>query len=176
MKPPTFCPAYVGLYPALAEVARAHGYALAVHGTVNNDMDLIAVPWAEEFSSSEELIVALAQRVSFILDPGLTFDSLFKPPLFEEKPHGRKAYLIPLDAGARLDVSVTPAAVDNSSPPQFNASPPNLSVVEFIIKMNEAVCRSFGIPKHLITAGPSNQSSKSVQDGPTDNSKPHSKQ
>ena len=47
MKPPTFSPLYVVCFPALAEVARAHGYALMVHGTVARDLDLVACPWTE---------------------------------------------------------------------------------------------------------------------------------
>jgi hypothetical protein len=35
------------LLPALREVARRFGYALAVHGSLEWDIDLVAVPWCE---------------------------------------------------------------------------------------------------------------------------------
>ncbi len=38
----------VGIYPQLVEEARRHGYALAPHGSLQRDLDLIAVPWSEE--------------------------------------------------------------------------------------------------------------------------------
>lgn len=109
MKEPTFAPAYVGLYPALAEVAREHGYALAVHGTVTRDFDLIAIPWTEEATDAKTLITALAKRIEFALDKPFEIEDLFtKKEFHEDKPHGRKAWSIILDCGASLDISVTP--------------------------------------------------------------------
>ncbi len=48
MKPANMAPFWVFLYPSLAEIARKHGYALAIHGSVGRDFDLIAVPWTEQ--------------------------------------------------------------------------------------------------------------------------------
>lgn len=108
MKPPTFAPAYVGLYPILSEVARDHGYALAVHGTVSRDFDLVAIPWTTEAVDADTLIRAMAQRVSYTMSTVLTIDDLFKPLYTSQKPHGRRSWAIPLDSGAVLDVSVMP--------------------------------------------------------------------
>lgn len=108
MKEPTSAPAYVGLYPVLCEAARAKGYALAVHGSVARDFDLIAVPWTDEAVSAEELIRAIVAAVDFTRDRIVPVDRLFSEPYFADKPHGRKAWSIPLDCGAVLDVSVTP--------------------------------------------------------------------
>lgn len=52
-------PTYMCLYPGLAEIARANGYALAVHGSLARDMDLIAVPWIDSPSSPEVVIAAI---------------------------------------------------------------------------------------------------------------------
>lgn len=56
---PNNAPTYMCLYPGLAEIARAHGYALAVHGSLARDMDLIAVPWIESPSEPEAVIAAI---------------------------------------------------------------------------------------------------------------------
>ena len=49
MKPANRAAVYAAaLYPDLAEIAREHGYALAVHGSLARDFDLIAVPWREK--------------------------------------------------------------------------------------------------------------------------------
>lgn len=48
MKEPSIAPAYTFLYPILCEAARACGYALAIHGTMQRDLDLVAVPWVDE--------------------------------------------------------------------------------------------------------------------------------
>lgn len=108
MKPPTFAPAYVGLFPILAEVAQQHGYALAVHGSVSRDFDLVAIPWADQVASAEALIRAIAERMSYTMDTAITVDRLFKEPYCETKPHGRRSWAIPLDCGAVIDISVMP--------------------------------------------------------------------
>lgn len=40
MKAANFGPVYACIYPGLAEVTRAHGYALAAHGSMARDFDL----------------------------------------------------------------------------------------------------------------------------------------
>lgn len=111
MKEASFAPAYVGLFPILSEVAREHGYALAVHGSVARDFDLIAIPWITPVSTPEVLIRAIAARMSYTMSTSITIDRLFSPPYTEEKPHGRISWAIPLDCGAFLDVSVMKTTV-----------------------------------------------------------------
>jgi hypothetical protein len=36
---------YALLYPHLVELVRPLGYALALHGSMNRDFDMVAVPW-----------------------------------------------------------------------------------------------------------------------------------
>ena len=56
MKPATFSPAYCSLYPRLAEICRSHGYALAVHGSIARDFDVIAIPWIPEATCPEVVV------------------------------------------------------------------------------------------------------------------------
>lgn len=44
MKPANNAPVYACMYQELAEICRAHGYALAIHGSMARDFDLIAIP------------------------------------------------------------------------------------------------------------------------------------
>lgn len=107
MKPPTFAPAYVALFPHLAEVAQSLGYALCVHGSVGRDFDLVACPWTDEAVDAETLFIAIAKQSNVstgkLVDPvmsGIT-ESV-------EKPHGRRAWSILLGFGAVIDISVMP--------------------------------------------------------------------
>lgn len=61
---------YATLYPRLREVARQQGYALALHGSLVKDLDVIAVPWTEEAVPPDELIKALVECVGGMLEPG----------------------------------------------------------------------------------------------------------
>lgn len=100
-KKTTYAPAYVvGIYPALADKARELGYALALHGSVQRDLDLIAVPWTDSAVDAIELVVALCAE--FDLKPNHQLESP------EIKPHGRLGWTIPLWWGAYIDLSVMP--------------------------------------------------------------------
>lgn len=44
------------LYPDLASLFHRHGYALAVHGSLARDFDLVGVPWGEIVAEPDEVI------------------------------------------------------------------------------------------------------------------------
>lgn len=81
-------PTYMCLYPGLAEISRAHGYALAVHGSLARDMDLIAVPWVENPSDPEVVISAIESAYGIHRIGHLTF-----------APHGRLVQTIGIQFG-----------------------------------------------------------------------------
>lgn len=98
-------PAYAGLIPMLADVAREHGYALAVHGSMQRDLDLLAAPWTEQASDAETLVAALHDRVRWMAEA--------PPDGPTEQPHGRRSWAITLYGGPYLDVSVMPRKADH---------------------------------------------------------------
>ena len=94
--------------PHLQAVAREHGYALAVHGSMRTDLDLIAAPWTEEATDAETLIEALRSSVNGYIAQ-MEGEGWARNP--EEKPCGRRAwsiYFADAAAGPYLDVSVMP--------------------------------------------------------------------
>lgn len=107
MKKANFAPAYVAMYPSLCEIARGLGYALAIHGTVNSDFDLIAIPWIGEAKDPEELVTAIGERLKLIYGE---FGTMVTE--HEDKPHGRKAWLFGIGAGAAIDLSIMPRIED----------------------------------------------------------------
>lgn len=99
---PSYAPVYAAaLYPDLAKLAREHGYALAVHGSLRRDFDLIAVPWVDAVSEPQTLVNAILAGfdVRQIGEPG-------------DKPHGRRAWTISVGHGTcAIDLSFLPRAV-----------------------------------------------------------------
>lgn len=85
--------------PKIREVARLHGYAIAVHGSQNRDFDIIACPWVEDASSPEFLI-----RDIVVICEGF----LQKENNPAKKPHGRLAYIIMIGGHLYIDCSVMP--------------------------------------------------------------------
>lgn len=102
---------YAALYPALVKVAREHGYALAIHGSMTRDFDLIAVPWMDNASEAIVLIRAIKDACAGVFSHA-DVDHLIPNGNPGKKPHGRIAYSIHLTNagcyGPYLDISVMP--------------------------------------------------------------------
>lgn len=104
---------YRRLIAPLRDRAKELGYAIGVHGSLQRDIDLIAVPWTREAVEPRALAEALQAVVrnvngygelswsmmgaEFTLDgcPGVT-------------PHGRLGWVINLGDGPYIDLSVMP--------------------------------------------------------------------
>jgi hypothetical protein len=119
MKPASPAAAYIALYPALCEVARAHGYALATHGSIGRDFDLIAAPWTAEAVDALTLIKALKAATGTVTHASHA-DEYFPDCAPTAKPHGRLAYSLHCTDrggdGPYLDVSVLPRSVPSVPP------------------------------------------------------------
>lgn len=101
-------PVFAWMIPELQRMARSLGYAIAVHGSLTRDLDLIAVPWIETASSEEELIEAVCHLVGgeIVRVPTPGWEGMVSPGI---KPHGRKAWSIYFSGHSfYIDLSVMP--------------------------------------------------------------------
>jgi len=102
---------YACCYAMLIPIAAQHGYALAVHGSMTRDLDLIAVPWTEEATDALTLVKALKDAIGGITHHS-EMDHYYPTCDPTEKPHGRLAYSLHFTnrgcEGAYIDVSVMP--------------------------------------------------------------------
>ena len=112
-KPITSAACYAALYQQLALVARDHGYALTIHGSMTRDFDLVAVPWVETASDDLMLITAIKKLCGGVFHAE-GWDDLDPTGNPTKKPHGRKSWSIHLTNdgmyGPYLDISVMPRA------------------------------------------------------------------
>lgn len=94
---PSWAPFYCALYPELAEIAREHGYALAIHGSLQRDFDLVCIPWINTPSEPKVIVEAITSRYAMwqVGDP-------------ERKEHGRIAYTLAVMKECFLDLSFMP--------------------------------------------------------------------
>lgn len=96
-------PWYVMAYTKLERIAWRHGYALALHGSMARDLDLVAIPWTEDAGSPEKLIEAFRRFIVTKADVNL------KVGKATQKPHGRQAYVLPVGHdGHYIDLSIMP--------------------------------------------------------------------
>lgn len=100
------------LLPALLEpireVARHHGYAIAVHGSLARDIDLVAIPWIDYANDPDVLAKSIRGAVAGVLGSAHIHaeEGALK---WTEKPHGRRAITI-IHAGfvGEIDLSIMP--------------------------------------------------------------------
>lgn len=102
------------LIDPIRKVARQLGYAIALHGSLAKDIDLIAVPWTDEAVEADVLVVAIVHLVKAFT--GETWGHVDKG-CPRDKPHGRRSWSIHF-WGSFIDLSVTP----RSAQPRVNSS------------------------------------------------------
>lgn len=76
------------LLPAMRMAARGAGYALAVHGSLSRDIDLVAVPWTVNASGRDDLLEVLIGAIASVAGNAVAIGE------WGEKPHGRFARTI----------------------------------------------------------------------------------
>jgi hypothetical protein len=97
-------PWYVMAYVKLERIAWRYGYALALHGSMARDLDLIAIPWTDDAAEPEKLLAAFCKFIANKADVKLEPDMPGK-----RMPHGRIAYVIPIGHdGHYIDLSIMP--------------------------------------------------------------------
>lgn len=103
---PNFGPVYTAaMYPGLAEIFHRHGYALAVHGSLARDLDLIAVPWTEKVSSTQAVLKDVTDKYA-----------LNVIGLPQTMNHGRLAYTLSCGFGeCAIDLSFMPSHTSNGT-------------------------------------------------------------
>jgi hypothetical protein len=94
---------YAVLFNDFRKAALDNGYALALHGSMVSDMDMIAVPWVENCSNPETLVKAIDGCIGHTVWK----DHNLKPST--DKPHGRIVYTIRISGDWYIDLSIMPA-------------------------------------------------------------------
>ncbi len=86
---PNYAPVYAAaMYPDLAVIFHEHGYALAVHGSLARDFDLIAVPWAETVSDATVVVAEVTKKFAVRIVGNI-----------EQRNHQRIAYTLSVGFG-----------------------------------------------------------------------------
>lgn len=88
---------YAAMWEDLRNAALNCGWALALHGSLANDMDIMAMPWTENACSSIEMALALKK----CFDNPKAIDLAITP-----MPNNRVVYTLSIWADFYLDINV----------------------------------------------------------------------
>ena len=101
---------YAFYFQLLKEKAVEYGYNLVLHGSMNRDLDLIAIPWVKELGDVEDMILQFAEIIGgYVMHQSDEQRKCF--------PHGRESYVINInrcrdkegnDLQYYIDISVIP--------------------------------------------------------------------
>lgn len=105
---------YAVIYAEMAARARELGYALSLHGSLNRDLDVVAIPWTHDAVSEADLIAALAETADGVLLGGVL-----------NKPHGRRAQVIVTGASHYIDLSIMPRHGTDEQPQREQSNSEN---------------------------------------------------
>jgi hypothetical protein len=99
---------YAYYFEILKRIALTYGYNLVLHGSLDSDLDLIAIPWEEEIGSYRQMVANFCRVL------GIKKDDVHV--VYTKKPHGRQCCIIDLnrthwtgyDAQYYIDLSIMP--------------------------------------------------------------------
>lgn len=101
---------YVAYFGLMQEIGNRHGYAVAVHGSVQRDFDVFFVPFDDVVSSHEVVLNELWEMVVG-KDFSLSYEDVHNAnPAVNSMidKHGRSCYMIMCGASGYFDISFTP--------------------------------------------------------------------
>jgi hypothetical protein len=90
---------FASMYEDIRKSAIDCGWAVALHGSLASDMDIMAMPWTEEAIKFE----ALVGKISMLFDDNSLAENY--TITYDEKPHHRVVATIPIWADFYLDIS-----------------------------------------------------------------------
>lgn len=107
---------YAYYFYGLKEIALKYGYNLVIHGSMNRDLDLVAIPWQEKVGDCDEMVEEFCdylggRRIVHDCKDG-------KDIYYNYLPQRRRGYVINLnrrdkdgnDLQYYVDISVTPSS------------------------------------------------------------------
>ncbi len=106
---------YAQLLPRIREAAKEMGYTLAIHGSMQRDLDLIAVPWTDAAAEARELVEAVRSAVGgYVIGDGKDSNGMVSEEPTRH-PHGRLSWNICWGGRPFIDLSVMPRITEEKT-------------------------------------------------------------
>jgi hypothetical protein len=102
---------YSQLLPRVRAIGKKLGYAIAIHGTLTRDFDMLAVPWIKSAAAPDVLVKAIADEVGGFVIGRRKIKHGYVSDRPNVRPHGRLSWNICWGGRAFIDLSVMPRAV-----------------------------------------------------------------
>lgn len=97
---------YAQILPRIKKRAKELGYAIAIHGSMRGDLDLLAAPWVEDAAPAESLVEAVADAVQGFVIGDVSSRGSVESPV--RGPHGRMSWNVCWGGIPMIDLSIMP--------------------------------------------------------------------
>lgn len=99
---------YAQLLPRIREAGKRLGYAIAIHGSMKRDLDLLAVPWTNEAADPALLLEEVRSAVGGYVITDKVTEAGYVSEEPTQQPHGRLSWNICWGGRPFIDISVMP--------------------------------------------------------------------
>lgn len=110
---------YAFYFEVLKEIALKYGYNLVLHGSMNRDLDLIAIPWQEEIKPHIPMIEEMAQALGGHIFGEKGGNTKELQDAFKKKFHGRESFIININRGIKSKYDGMVVSFEEHKDPQY---------------------------------------------------------
>ncbi len=110
---------YAFYFEHIKQIGLNYGYNIVLHGSMNRDLDLVAIPWSEQLGDKEQMIEDIATVIGGnILMQNRSVDNEHGDR-YSEKPHGRIVYIININRDFEMRFNGSRSEIKEYADPQY---------------------------------------------------------
>jgi hypothetical protein len=110
---------YSFYFEVIKEIGLKYGYNIVLHGSMNRDLDLIAIPWEETIGDKDQMVNDISQAIGGnILMQNRSVDNT-EGDRFGIKPHGRIVYIINVNRDFEMKFNGLVSKIKEYADPQY---------------------------------------------------------
>lgn len=106
---------YAFYFDVIKEIGLQYGYNIVLHGSMNRDLDLIAIPWQEQIGDKMEMLNRIAEAIG----GHILFETEEVRKRFREKFHDRQSYVINVNRTIKAKVQGMITEFEEHADPQY---------------------------------------------------------
>lgn len=106
---------YAFYFEAIKEIGLKYGYNIVLHGSLNRDLDLIAIPWQEALGDKDGMIEEIASTIG----GDILHESTEERSKFRTTFHGREQWVININRRITTKYDGMSVVFENNLDPQY---------------------------------------------------------
>jgi len=110
---------YSFYFEVIKEIGLKYGYNIVLHGSLNRDLDLIAIPWEETIGDKDEMVDEITNIIGGNLLMQNRSVNNVEGDRFGLRPHGRITYIININRDIEFKFDGLVSKIKEYADPQY---------------------------------------------------------